>query len=76
MKLIDSNKDKLFELCESHKVKELYLFGSVLSNKFQESSDIDMLIQFYQVDLMEYFDNYMDLKEKLEQLFNRPVDLV
>ncbi len=76
MKLIDSNKDKLFELCENHKVKELYLFGSVLTDKFKESSDIDMLIQFYQVDLMEYFDNYMDLKEKLEQLFERPVDLV
>lgn len=76
MKLIDTNRDRLFELCDSHKVKELYLFGSVLTEKFQDSSDIDMLIQFYQVDLMDYFDNYMDLKEKLEQLFNRPVDLV
>lgn len=76
MKLIDTNRDRLFELCDSHKVKELYLFGSVLTERFQDSSDIDMLIQFYQVDLMDYFDNYMDLKEKLEQLFNRPVDLV
>jgi len=76
MKLIDSNKDRLFALCEKHKVQELYLFGSGLTDKFQESSDIDLLIQFYQVDLMEYFDNYMDLKEQLEQLFKRPVDLV
>ncbi len=76
MKLIDSNRDKLFELCEKHKVKELYFFGSVLTDKFKESSDIDILIQFYQVDLMEYFDNYMDLKENLEQLFKRHVDLV
>jgi len=76
MELIDSNRDKLFELCEKHKVKELYFFGSVLTDKFKESSDIDILIQFYQVDLMEYFDNYMDLKENLEQLFKRHVDLV
>jgi predicted nucleotidyltransferase len=76
MTLIDSNKDKLYELCEKHKVQELYLFGSALTEKFQDSSDIDLLIQFYQMDLMEYFDNYMDLKEKLEQLFKRPVDLV
>jgi hypothetical protein len=76
MKLIDSNKDRIIELCNNHKVKELYLFGSALTERFQESSDIDMLIQFYQVDLMEYFDNYMDLKEKLEQLLNRPVDLI
>jgi uncharacterized protein len=76
MKLIDSNRDKLFELCEAHKVQELYVFGSLLTDKFKDSSDIDILIQFYQVDLVEYFDNYMDLKEALEQLFKRPVDLV
>lgn len=76
MKLIDSNKDKLFELCQKHKVKELYLFGSILTDNFRDSSDIDILVQFYQMDLMDYFDNYMDLKENLEQLFNRPVDLV
>ncbi|HOT15082.1 MAG TPA: nucleotidyltransferase domain-containing protein [Bacteroidales bacterium] len=76
MNLIELNRDRLFELCDSHKVKELYLFGSVLTEKFNDSSDIDMLIQFSQVELVYYFDNYMDLKEKLEDLFNRPVDLV
>lgn len=76
MELIDKNKDKLFELCDKHKVKELYLFGSILSNKFNDSSDIDILIQFNQIDVLDYFDNYMDFKEKLEKLFNRPVDLV
>lgn len=76
MKLIESNIDRLFELCEKHKVKELYIFGSILTDKFRDSSDIDMLVQFYQIDLNDYFDNYMDLKENLEELFKRPVDLV
>ena len=76
MNPIELNKDKLKELCDTHKVKELYLFGSVLTDKFNETSDIDMLIQFNQVDLLEYFDNYMDLKESLEQLFLRPIDLI
>lgn len=76
MNIVDLNKDKLIELCDNHKVKELYLFGSILTDKFTDSSDIDMLIQFYQVDLLDYFDNYMDLKEKLELLFHRPIDLV
>jgi len=76
MNPIELNKNKLTELCDTHKVKELYLFGSVLTDKFNDSSDIDMLIEFNQVDLLEYFDNYMDLKEKLEQLFLRPIDLV
>jgi hypothetical protein len=76
MNPIELYQEKLNALCETHKVKELYLFGSVLTDKFNNSSDIDMLIQFTQIDLLEYFDNYMDLKEKLEQLFLRPVDLV
>ena len=76
MNPIELNKDKLIELCDTHKVKELYLFGSVLTDKFSDTSDIDMLIQFNPVDLLEYFDNYMDLKEKLEILFQRPIDLV
>ena len=76
MNPIELNKSKLKALCDTHKVKELYLFSSVLTDKFNDSSDIDILIQFNQVDLLEYFDNYMDLKEKLEQLFLRPVDLV
>ena len=76
MNLIDNYRSQIIELCEDHKVKELYLFGSVLTDQFNDSSDIDMLIQFNQVELLEYFDNYMDLKEKLEKMFNRQVDLV
>jgi len=75
-RLIETNRKKLIELCENHKVKELYLFGSILTEQFNESSDIDMLIQFNNIELLDYFDNYMDLKENLELLFQRPVDLV
>lgn len=76
MELVERNTDKLIELCLNHKVGQLYLFGSALTNQFNESSDIDLLVQFNEVDLMEYFDNYMDFKEQLEALFGRPVDLV
>jgi predicted nucleotidyltransferase len=76
MNLIDNYRSQIIELCDNHNVKELYLFGSVLTDQFNDSSDIDLLIQFDQVELLEYFDNYMDLKEKLEKMFNRQVDLV
>jgi len=76
MNLIDNYKNQIVELCDNHKVKELYLFGSILTDKFNDSSDIDMLIQFHQVELLDYFDNYMDLKEKLEKILKRPVDLL
>ena len=76
MNLIDNYRSQIIELCDNHNVKELYLFGSVLTDQFNDSSDIDLLIQFDQFELLEYFDNYMDLKEKLEKMFNRQVDLV
>jgi predicted nucleotidyltransferase len=76
MNIIEKNIDKLIELCLTHKVKELYIFGSVLTDNFNDSSDIDFLVQFGQVDILDYFDNYMDLKEKLEILLGRHVDLI
>jgi len=76
MELIEANRYRLNELCKKHKVQELYLFGSATNDKFHDLSDIDFLIQFGPVNLLEYFDNYMDLKEELEQLFSRPVDLI
>ena len=76
MKVIENHRNKIIELCDSHKVKELYLFGSVLTDKFNDYSDIDMLIQVQHIELLEYFDNYMDLKEKLEIVLERSVDLV
>ena len=76
MILIDQNKQKLNELCMQHHVKQLFLFGSILTDKFNDESDIDMLIQFSDVDLLDYFDNYMDFKESLESLFNRHIDLI
>lgn len=76
MRLISKNKVKLIELCEKHYVQALYIFGSITTNNFNDKSDIDILVQFESIDYMTYFDNYMDLKEKLEQLFNRSIDLV
>jgi len=76
MEIIEQNTDRLIELCVNHKVGQLYVFGSALTNKFNESSDIDLLVQFTPIDLLEYFDNYMDFKEELEVLFGRSVDLV
>ena len=54
----------------------MYVFGSVLTKDFSSASDIDFLVNFENVAPEKYFDNYMDLKTCLEQLFNRSVDLV
>ena len=52
------------------------MFGSVLRDTFNNDSDIDLIVDFDDVDLNQYADNYFDLKEKLEEIFNRSVDLL
>lgn len=76
MRLIQKHINKIKDLCDRHYVDELYVFGSVLTNKFKKESDIDLLVKFSGLDALEYFDNYMDFKENLERLFSRKIDLV
>jgi predicted nucleotidyltransferase len=58
---------------EKFKVKTLALFGSTVRNEATEKSDLDFLVEFAG---SPTFDQYMDLKFYLEDLFNKPVDLV
>jgi uncharacterized protein len=76
MNIIESNIDKIRDLCARHKVDKLFAFGSVLTNKFKSNSDIDLIVDFTGVDLYEYADNYFDLKYSLENLFHHEVDLL
>jgi predicted nucleotidyltransferase len=76
MNLIDGNIDKVCALCLKHKVDKLFVFGSVLTDSFRKSSDVDLVVDFTDVNLYDYADNYFDLKFSLENLFNRKVDLL
>ncbi len=76
MRIIDKNIDKIRTLCHKHKVASLFVFGSILNENFKSSSDIDLLVNFSEVDLYDYADNYYNLKTSLEKLLNRPIDLI
>lgn len=76
MNLIKQHRSKLISLCKKYKFSELYVFGLVLTEFFNKQSDIDFLVKFGDVELYDYFDNYMDFKESLEKLFKRNVDLL
>ncbi len=78
MKLIELNIKRIFELCKIYKVKSLYVFGSILTSRFNSHSDIDLLVRFKKdaIPLDMYADNYFDFQFALEDLFNRKVDLV
>lgn len=76
MKFIDNYIQQIAALCKKHRVKSLYAFGSVLTPKFNADSDIDLLVDFNAIAAEDYFENYCSLKESLETIFQREVDLV
>ena len=63
-------------LCEQHKVSKLFAFGSVLTNRFNEESDIDMVVDFKKLDFSEYVDNYFSFRDALSRTFGREIDLI
>lgn len=76
MNELSTYKTQINELCISHKVKSLYAFGSVLTPRFNAESDIDLIVDFKDIDVKDYADNYFDLKFSLQEILNRPVDLL
>jgi predicted nucleotidyltransferase len=76
MVTLNAYKIQINELCNQHKVRSLYAFGSVLSTKFNENSDIDLIVEFKDIDVKDYADNYFDFKFSLESILNRPIDLL
>jgi uncharacterized protein len=68
---------ELADLCRRFGVTRLDVFGSAATAEFDPaSSDVDFLVEFDPVGTMSRFDAYFGLKEALEALFGRPVDLV
>lgn len=64
------------DLCRQNNVKSLYVFGSVLSDRFNESSDIDLIVEIDSNDPIDYAERYFNIKFALQDLFERPVDLL
>jgi len=74
--LTEHSKRELQALCEKYDVKTMHVFGSACTSKFNESSDVDILISFKEISFEKYTDNYFDLHRQLEKLFDRKVDLI
>ncbi|HOK66687.1 MAG TPA: nucleotidyltransferase family protein [Anaerohalosphaeraceae bacterium] len=67
--------ESISRICRQFHVREMALFGSVLRQDFRPDSDIDILVTFDPQARIDLFD-LAQLKESLEELFGRPVDLV
>lgn len=73
-KIINKLKKHLPEIKKKFMVKEIGVFGSCVRRKLKKKSDIDILVEFEKGG--ETFDNYMNLKFFLEDIFHKKVDLV
>ena len=69
------SQEELNILCKKYLIKELSLFGSVNTDKFNDESDIDLLVTFEEDAKYTLFD-MVRIKESFEMFFNRRVDLV
>ena len=76
MLLIDLQTPQLAEVCRRYAVRELYVFGSVVSGRMHDESDLDFIVRFESMAPAGAFDRFMGLKEALELLYGRRVDLL
>jgi predicted nucleotidyltransferase len=72
---IEKFEPEIAGLCRRLKISRLDVFGSATSEEFRAESDVDVLVQFEQ-DGGGLFNRYFDLKEGLEGIFGRPVDVL
>ena len=78
MKLIELNMDKIIALCKKYKVEKLWVFGSILTPRFNDQSDVDFSVLFKkdEIKLLDYADNFFDFVDELKALFSRDIDMV
>ncbi len=73
--MVSVPQDRIAEFCRRWKISELSLFGSALREDFRPDSDVDLLVSFA-AGISWGFDDLLTMKEELEALFGRAVDLV
>lgn len=74
--ILEKCKDHISDVCLAHEVRFLYAFGSILTDHFNADSDIDLIVDFEPMGISNYADNYYELKFSLENMFQKPIDLL
>jgi predicted nucleotidyltransferase len=75
--LITQHRAELEALCRKYHVRTLEVFGSAADGTWDpKRSDLDFLVEFLPEAASRMFHGYFDLKDDLERLFGREVDIV
>ena len=75
--LLSDRRAEIAELCRRYHVSRLDVFGSAArEHDFSDTSDIDLLVEYEAGHTGPRFGEYLALKDELEALLGRKVDLV
>jgi hypothetical protein len=72
---VEVSEEAIASFCDHWKITEFALFGSILRDDFRPDSDVDVLVSFAPDAKWSLWD-IVAMKEELETLFGREVDLV
>ena len=69
---------EITELCEKHKLRRLWVFGSVIRSDFDQDSDIDLLYEMDDANILpeESYQCFWGFYDSMRSLLDRPVDMV
>jgi hypothetical protein len=74
---IEQKREEIAELCRTHHVRRLSIFGSAVREDFDpERSDVDVRVEFEQEGVQGYADNYFEFCDRIAKLLGRKVDVV
>lgn len=76
LSILTNRSDAIAEACQRFDVTSLTVFGSAATDGYRDDSDVDLLVTFAPDSPLNRFDAYFGLKEALEVILHRPVDLV
>lgn len=75
--LIEQHRESIEDLCRRYHVRRLELFGSATREDFKVAeSDLDFLVEYLPLNPGQHADAYFGLLAALEDVFQRPIDLV
>ncbi|MDO8545153.1 MAG: nucleotidyltransferase family protein [Opitutaceae bacterium] len=73
---LQQHREPLARLCRSAGIKRLAAFGSVVRSDFRPDSDVDLLVEFSDVESPGYAERFMQFADAAERILGRPVDLL
>ncbi len=76
MKTPKIDRELIQRLCLDHHVDRLYLFGSAVTGGMTSDSDLDFLVKFKEFEVSDYFKNYIHLKDELQKMLGKNIDLI